>query len=152
MKLGFISILKLTSTATRVRLLRSLPQILLPSTEPTMTAPSSQTMQIFCPSEFHCIPLTTDLFLLLIISSYHEPTRRRIIYMRAYRINKIYHISHKVAAAWNSLNRNLKYKPNNGKISKQVFKYILVSCKGREIYYVIREIAIKVSKIDKLPL
>ena len=44
-----------------------------PSTDPTITAPSSYTIQIFWPSEFHDMPLTTDLFLLLIISSYQLP-------------------------------------------------------------------------------
>lgn len=45
----------------------------LPSTDPTMTAPSSYTMQIFWPSAFQLMLLTTDLFRLLIISSYHAP-------------------------------------------------------------------------------
>ena len=44
-----------------------------PSTDPTITAPSSYTIQIFWPSEFHDMPLTTDLFRLLIISSYQLP-------------------------------------------------------------------------------
>lgn len=33
-------------------------------------------MQIFCPSAFQLMLLTTDLFRLLIISSYHAPSRR----------------------------------------------------------------------------
>ena len=53
--------------------LSSFPQSLFPSTLPTMTAPSSYTMQIFCPSAVHFISLTKLLFLLLIISSNHMP-------------------------------------------------------------------------------
>ena len=59
-------------TPVRVTFLISLPQILLPSTLPTMTAPSSYTMQILWPSVFHAMPRTTDLLRLLIISSYLE--------------------------------------------------------------------------------
>jgi hypothetical protein len=45
----------------------------LPSTLPTMTAPSSYTMQMRWPSLFQAMPRTTLLFRLLIISSYHDP-------------------------------------------------------------------------------
>lgn len=40
-------------------------------------------MQIFCPSAFQAMLLTTDLFLLLIISSYQDPdnTARNYKYM-----------------------------------------------------------------------
>ncbi len=50
--------------------------LFLPSTDPTMTAPSSYTMQIFWPSAFQLMLLTTDLLRLLIISSYHAPSER----------------------------------------------------------------------------
>uniref|UniRef100_A0A182XRJ1 Uncharacterized protein n=1 Tax=Anopheles quadriannulatus TaxID=34691 RepID=A0A182XRJ1_ANOQN len=54
-------------------LFSSLPQMRLPSTEPTMTVPSSYTMQIFCPSLVHAIPLTVLFFRSFVISSYQEP-------------------------------------------------------------------------------
>lgn len=89
------NLFELTSTAIKLALI-SLPQIRLPSTEPTITmpeikdfwpllkknhkdaidtVPSSYTIQIFVPSLFHAMSVTTDLFLLFIISSYHEPLK-----------------------------------------------------------------------------
>ena len=65
-------------TPVRVTFLISLPQILLPSTLPTMTAPSSYTMQILWPSVFHAMPRTTDLLRLLIISSYLTHTDTQV--------------------------------------------------------------------------
>ena len=66
-----------TSTKASCVPLSSLPQILFPSTDPTITAPSSYTIQIFWPSAFHAMLRTTDLFLLLIISSYQEPSKHK---------------------------------------------------------------------------
>mmetsp|Transcript_19409 Transcript_19409/g.50955 ORF Transcript_19409/g.50955 Transcript_19409/m.50955 type:complete len:242 (-) Transcript_19409:408-1133(-) len=51
----------------------SLPHRRLPSTLPTITAPSAYTMQILEPSAVHFISFTTDLLRLLIISSNHIP-------------------------------------------------------------------------------
>lgn len=51
---------------------RSRPHSLLPSTLPTITAPSSYAMQILVPSLDHFMSRTTDLFLLFIISSNHK--------------------------------------------------------------------------------
>ena len=59
-----------------------------------MTAPSSYTMQILWPSVFQLIPLTTDLFLLLIISSYHEPWTGEVIEIEIYGLCRTYLVKH----------------------------------------------------------
>jgi len=48
----------------------SFPQSRFPSFDPTMTMPSSYTMQMRLPSGVHFMPRTVDWFRLLIISSY----------------------------------------------------------------------------------
>ena len=78
-------------TSTWVRLcLSSLPHTLFPSTVPTITPPSSYTIQINSPALFQHILLTTLFCLLLIISSNHEPEvkkRKGQHYILPYMIN-----------------------------------------------------------------